>query len=67
MSSTVILLIPALAAPTFGIGIWLGIRSVTDESAAERRQVRCTEVLRSWPGIQTQRRPTTWPDSHRAR
>ncbi|MEU6583412.1 hypothetical protein [Nocardia sp. NPDC046763] len=67
MSSTAILLIPALTAPAFGIGIWLGIRSATGESAAENRQARCTEVLRSWPDIQTQRRPATWPESHRAR
>lgn len=67
MSVTAILLIPALAAPTFGIGIWLGIRSVTSETAAEHRRAHCAEVLRSWPDIQTQHRPTTWPEFHRAR
>ncbi|MFJ9370331.1 hypothetical protein ACIRRA_38740 [Nocardia sp. NPDC101769] len=67
MSSIAILLIPALAASAFGIGIWLGIRSATGESAAESRQARCTEVLRSRPDIQTQPRPATWPESRRAR
>ncbi|MGW4118013.1 hypothetical protein [Nocardia sp. NPDC004711] len=67
MSFTAILLIPALAAPAFGIGMWLGIRSVTSETAAERRQAHCTEILCSWPDVQTQRRPTTWPESRRAR
>ncbi|MFC7427649.1 hypothetical protein [Nocardia tengchongensis] len=41
MSSTAILLVPVLAAPAFGIGLWLGLRSVTGEAAAERRAARC--------------------------
>ncbi|MFE5288662.1 hypothetical protein ACFRAQ_27150 [Nocardia sp. NPDC056611] len=41
MISTAILLLPMLAAPAFGIGIWLGVRSVTGEFASERRQARC--------------------------
>ncbi|MGV9664443.1 hypothetical protein [Nocardia niigatensis] len=57
MSSTAILLVPALATPAFAVGIWLGIRSVTGEAAAERRQARCITVLRS----------PTWPESRRAR
>ncbi|MEC3957648.1 hypothetical protein VMT65_31760 [Nocardia sp. CDC153] len=47
MSSTAFLLIPALAVPAFGLGIWLGVRSVTSESAAERRQARCTPARRT--------------------
>lgn len=41
MSSTAILLVPMLAVPAFGVGLWLGIRSVTGECASERRQARC--------------------------
>lgn len=42
MSSTAILLVlPILAASAFGVGLWLGVRSVTGEAAAERCQARC--------------------------
>ncbi|MVU80975.1 hypothetical protein GPX89_27460 [Nocardia sp. ET3-3] len=67
MSSTAILLLPALAAPAFGIGIWLGVRSVTRETKAEHRSTRCTPVLRSWPELPPFRRPASWPESRRAR
>ncbi|GAB2533772.1 hypothetical protein [Nocardia heshunensis] len=65
MSSTAILLIPALAAPAFGFGIWLGVRSVTGESAARRRHTRCTPVLRSWPELP--HRPGSWPPTRHTR
>lgn len=61
MCSSAILLVPALAAPAFGVGIWLGVRSVTRETSAERRRTRCTPVLRSWPEISPLRRPASWP------
>ncbi|GAB0104702.1 hypothetical protein JMUB6875_36770 [Nocardia sp. JMUB6875] len=67
MSSTAILLVPALAVPTFGLGIWLGVRSVTGESNAERRHTRCTPVLRSWPELPSVRRPAAWPHPRRTR
>ncbi|AYF78524.1 hypothetical protein D7D52_37135 [Nocardia yunnanensis] len=65
MSSTAILLVPALAAPAFGLGIWLGVRSVTGETSARRRHTRCTPVLRPWPDLP--HRPAAWPPARRTR
>lgn len=60
MSSTAILLVPILVAPAFGVGIWLGVRSVTDESSVRHRYLRCTPVSRLWPDSSSIRRPGTW-------
>ncbi|MEU0543942.1 hypothetical protein ABZ319_29165 [Nocardia sp. NPDC005978] len=72
MSSPVLLLVPILVVPAFGVGVWLGIRSTLAEPPPAPRRPDIASIHRSpsarpWPDRAPPRPHGSWWHQTRAR